>query len=413
MKKIMKLLVTLLISFVILSCQGRSIQTTSQSISTPTTLMPSLASPEMATSTVAPPTTVMPDVLTDKANFISGLSGSLYIGPSQKGTYYEFAFDSGEVFKRQLPENCRLLSTSQNAICDTMLDGSNKGLYVYNILTGKHDFLTEQYISKWGVSGDGNLLLYLSYESENDSGVSVFIYNFETKTRQEVGIMYSNDELAIPWITSVSGNFLIGMNQIKEELMIAETRPGEEKKALIFKPINIAQNFAASEFHEWSPNQALIVLLGYDRNDEPVDFSAYQCTWIAAVYDPYEQNVVATMKAPEGQCFEKVMDSRPAVWSPDNSRFVLSLGQDMCIVDVANFEQGCTPISIHHEEDYGIQSLSWSPDSNYLAYHLVEKMGRRAGELWVYSVKEDKNYLITTDEGFHPSFYGLYLLWGQ
>jgi hypothetical protein len=408
MKIIMKISLAAFFSFAILSCQGRNVQTTHQAIDTAETLMSYPVSPEIATPAPIMPVLTTPDARTVNVNFVSVLSGSLYIGPSDSGIYYELDFDRDRVIEHQLPKNCRLLSPGQKAICQVTAPGVNRlEINVYDVTTGQHDFPENKEVSRWGVSGTEDLLLYVTNQN------TVLIYELETKIQKEVGNLNLNEELTIPWLSSISEGFLIGINYEQKEWMISEIPPEDETKPLVFESINISENIAATDALEWSPNQAMVALVGFDRGDKLAKMSVYQCKWIVTVYDPYKQRVISTVKAPDRQCFGGIFFHQYAVWSPNSSKVVLFPDQDMCIVDLENPEQGCFPVSIPHQVDYIIQSLNWSPDSDYIAYYYDYKFGGASGELWVYSIKENKNYLVATEEVFSSSFLGNYLFWGQ
>ena len=126
------------------------------------------------------------------------------------------------------PKTAHQIPTGRKAVCEAKPDVNTTEIYVYDIATEQTDFWVKRNIERWGVSGDGDFLLYI-IPGPNVNTLSVYIYNFATKTQHEVGIVDVNKEINFPFFTLVSSDFLVGINYEREEWMIAEMLPDAEE----------------------------------------------------------------------------------------------------------------------------------------------------------------------------------------
>lgn len=133
----------------------------------------------------------------------------------------------------------------------------------------------------------------------------------------------------------------------------------------------------------------LVALVGFYKDDEDLIVGTLRCKKVVLFYDPKAQVVRFSAKVHEGQCFTPIALYQDSIWSPDSSKLALVLDQrDICIVDVVENSTSCVPITNYFKAENKVWSLTWSPDSNYIAFI------RTDGEINVFSLHDHETYKI-------------------
>ena len=406
MKKLIRLYTACVLSLLLFSCQRSSEATLMQETPLPSTTTPSLLVPGTHAMTTSTPNMITPEIGTADINFVSELSGSLFIGSYESGTYVELDFDEDRVLYYQFPQHCKLVTIHLKAVCEVDFVSDKAGIYIFDVLTGQRAFTEIRDVGRWDVTSSDELLVY-TLAGPDEIGVLINAYDFITNKSNIAGTFDSKEmTLSIPWLSN-SAKSMIGVNyetlsrDYDDEwyMMYADTMQAE--------PIIVPDNIAATDSIEWSPNDALVALIGFYRDDENPHPGTLRCKKEVLIYDPVAQNIKSTVKVPENRCYTPIDFYQEGVWSPDSSKIALVLDQqDICIVYVSKGGLDCVPISNNDETEYKIRSLAWSPDSNYLVFNGSD------GKIQVYSVKDDKTFIITDAGNLSPSPIGSDLIWG-
>ncbi len=97
------------------------------------------------------------------------------------------------------------------------------------------------------------------------------------------------------------------------------------------------------------------------------------------------------------------------VWSPDSSKLALVLDrQDICIQDLSQKDTPCQMISNNFGSDRYVNGVTWSVDSQWLAYMM------RDMPLQVYSIQDEKTYTLADFTNVaSDELIGLHMVWGK
>lgn len=409
MKKMMKCSVAFIFSSVLLSCQSTvpqaiPIEETATVFSVHTQ---TAQTPETTIQITRTPESINPDPVFADINFVPELSGSLFVGSFDTGLYMELDFDDDQATQYQLPKGCELLSNRLEAVCEVNPDSGKAGIYIYNILTEKRGFTEERNVGRWDLTSSEQLLIYTLAEPEGPE-ISMYSYNLETKTSINVGAFNNNERrLAIPWLSN-SAQSMVGLNYDELAWDDDDSWYMMATDTMEDKPIAVPQHIAATDSVQWSPNDGMVALVGFYRTDEDPPTGSIRCTRVVLIYNPTTDTVESQIEALDGRCFTPIALYQDSIWSPDSSKLALVLDQqDICIIHVSDGESNCAPISSYYQTEYKIRSLTWSPDSAYLAFRGFD------GSLQVYSLKDRKTYFIADTDDLSPSPIGNILVWTQ
>lgn len=408
MKTLIRYCLEFVVALALVACQGRVPPLTpTQSIissSAPNTPPQELETTTPKAFVTATPT---PDAVTANVRFIPELRGNLFVGSFDSGVYIKIDFENGQVFRYKLPGGCQLLSDSQNAVCDNRTSSVIREIYIYNVFTQQREFTENRDVGRWDLTSAEHLLGY-TRARPSETGISIYAFDFITDETTNIGKFDSQQmKLAIPWLSN-SGATMIGLNHETLQwdyddnwyFMKADTMKAEH--------VLVPENIAATDSVEWSPNDALVALVGFYRDDEEPHVGSLRCKKIVLLYDPVTQIVKSLAKVPEGRCYTPIALYQDSIWSPDSSKLALILNQqDICIVYVSEGGTDCVSISDNYGTEYKVRSLVWSPDSNYLAVIGLDDV------LQVYSLADKRMYLIADANELSPLPIGSNLVWGR
>jgi WD40 repeat protein len=403
MKILLKRCTIFAISFILLSCQEMiSQETATQDTIVLPTQTNSLPISETITPATLIPVSITPDTIAAGINFLPELRGSLFIGSYDSGVYIEIDFDHDKVSRYQLPGGCQLLSGGLKAVCEVNPFTDNAEIYIYDVIAERRGF-TEQGVGRWDLTSSEQILAY-TRASPDGIGISIHAYDFETNTSSYVGTFNNKGAtLSLPWLSN-SANSMIGLDMNgpfddDDSWYVMDTSTMEDE------PITVPENIAATNSIEWSPNNALIALVGFYRDDERALPGALTCGKEVLIYDPILKNVKSRIEVPKGRCYDPFYIHPLSIWSPDSSKLALVLDQqDICIIDMLGREPACSLITNYYSSEHYISRLSWSPDSRYVAFIAGDDT------IQVYSINDEKTYHIAD---LSTSPIGSDLVWGN
>jgi hypothetical protein len=416
------------LSVTLLACQGGVSQTTKKletytpsvhiletiKPSTPTKAWPTksatasvLITKELSDLKTPIPKAIAPEIVNEDINFLHELSGILYIGSRDTGVYVKVDFDNDRISRLKLPNDCLLLSNGFKAVCEEKDFSVIKEIFVWDVPARQRVFTDKRDIGSWELSSSERLLAYTPIEPD-ETIQTMEAYDLNTSTAFSIGrIDQRGDTLYIPWLSN-SGQTLIGMNFKDLYNESDDTWYMMDTTDMKAEPILSPYNIAATDSVEWSPDDSLVALVGFYRDDEISSVGTLQCKKTVLFYDPKAKAVRFSVKVPEGRCFSPIALYQDSLWSSDNSRLALVLDQkDICIVDVAKQKPSCDSITNYGQSEDEIRSLAWSPDSNYLAFK------QSNGKIQVFSFRDNAAYLIAKVDDVNYLPIGNNLVWGQ
>jgi len=405
-KILMRHCVIFVLSLTLLSCQGNTQSTQIQETITSPTQTQSVAIPETLIPATGTPRIITPAVITADINFVPELNGSLFVGSSYSGVYIELNFDNDLAFRYQLPEGCQLLANGQKAVCEVSAFSDISEIYVYDVQTGQRDFAEKRDVGMWYLTSSEHLLTY-THAGREGIGISISAYDFRDNTSLNIGTFDNKErKLAIPQLSN-SAKSMIGLNYMGLSWDYDDEWYVMNAGAMEAELINVPANIAADNSIEWSPNDAMVALVGFYRDDENPHVGALRCEKEVLIYDPIAKIVESRVKVPEKRCYTSIDFYPNNIWSPDSSKLALVLDQqDICIIHVSESRPVCFLISNYYKTDNFVTSLTWSPDSNYVAF-IVDR-----NHVQVYSIEDNKTYIIADTDELSSLPIGKNLVWG-
>ena len=343
----------------------QALDTSSPLISTQ--IIPELKSISTATYILK---TITPSFINADINYIPELFGNLYVGSSDIGQYVSIDFDKKTASRMHLPRDCYLLSNGQKAVCEVREFSDIKEIYVLDVLTGHRDFSDKRDVGRWELTSSERFLKYM--RSDPGGGILLEMYDFTSLESYTVGKFDDKETmLSFPWISN-SGQIMIGVNFEDKGMEFDDRWYRMNIKDMKEEPIHIPANIVATDSVEWSPDDALAALVGFYRDDKDPTVGTLRCTKVVLFYDPNSQVIKFSVQVPEGQCITPIALYQDSIWSPDSSKLALVLDQrDICVVDVTKYNPDCVLMN-NPQSGNEILSLTWSPDSNNLAFFTTD-----------------------------------------
>ncbi|MEK6752892.1 MAG: hypothetical protein AABZ00_11585 [Chloroflexota bacterium] len=406
MKNLILQRVTIALLLILLSCQENISGSTpfKETNITPLPQTQSVNSPHITPSETNTPIAIS-TIINASINFLPVLSGSLFVGSADSGEYIKLDFDNDLAFRFYLPKYCELLSVLPRAVCETDNVSDKTEVYVYDILTGQQNFIERKDIGTWNIASSEQILMY-TLAGPNGSEISINAYDFRSNASIYIGT-FNNEEtiFSIPRLSN-SAQSMIGVDYEESSWDTDDNWYVMDASIMKAEALVVPENIAATDSIEWSPNNAMVALVGFYRSDEVPHAGNLRCGKEALIYDPVSKIVKLTIKVPEERCYDHFYLHPRSIWSPDSTKLALVLDQqDICIVDVSEKKPKCFLISNYYQSENYIARLAWSPDSQYIAFI------SGAGEIQVHSVKDNKTYLIATIDNLSTLPIGSELIW--
>lgn len=346
-----------------------------------------------------------PVVLNTDIDFPTELQGKLIIGSGDLEQYFELNFDQPKIIYYKIPSNCLLVGNGREAICDIDSYSDKSIVYIYDLTNSQKIFPFDSAGGRWQLTSSERLLQYMRVDQ---SQIMIDVYDFDAKRSYYMGeFNHNGGRLFVPSISNTA-NSLIGLDNNQElgweyddQWYFMDT------DELIFEPVIVPANIAATDSIEWSPDDTRIALIGFYRDDEIGHAGTLTCGKEVLIYDPIAHVIRKSIKTPEKRCITPTnIFYSHHMWSPDSSKLVLVLDTiDICIIDFTKDNSTCTLITNNFDTDEHLYGLTWSPDSNYIGYFLA------SGEIQIFSIKNNETYSIADLDDLSTSFFGDYLVW--
>ena len=366
----------LLLIIISTSCQAGNEQailpTETRATETPNITDQAAEISETATTEVASP-----------INFISELKGSLFIGSYGTGIYWAIDFDNQKTDRYKLPYLCLLLSNAKQAVC--IADSKTNEVYIYDVVEAEKTFSFEQKGGWWMLTSSESLVEYAISQTE---GRLIYTYDLEDGTSSYVG-KFDDTENKFSWPQiSNSGNLMIGLNHNNMTLEKDDSWFLVDTDSMMSNTVLVPENIVATYSTEWSPDDTMIAMIAFYKDDEIAHVGILNCEKEVLIYDPKLKQIQRSIKVPDGRCFTPTDAYPHHIWSPDSSKIALVLNnQDICVIELFKDENSCNLITNNYGTDDKFGSMAWSPDSDYLAFIIRT-------EILVYSINSKESYYI-------------------
>ena len=335
--------------------------------------------------------------------------GKLYVGASYTGEYIQFDFDQNRIDRIQLPEDCQLLATGKEAICrgSVLVDGlfaESYSLYHVSANEKQNPFINDY--GKWILTSSGRLIESVDFNGEINT---VEAYDLVTKEVIQIGTFENRDyQYLIPFLSN-SGTQMVGVEYGNDPWLLDSRWYFIEKGSMTPESILIPEPlYATTDSIAWAPDDSMVVLLAawddVEQSEGPL------CGKEILLFDPATQAVESIGEVPPDRCITEFPFYPHQVWSPDGSKLVLVLDQqDICIKDLSKKEKPCQVITNNYGSDRYVKGITWSVDSQWLAYMIGDTL------LHVYSIQEVKTYIIADFKGVSSDdrAIGLNMVWGR
>ncbi len=333
-------------------------------------------------------------------NFVSELQGRLFVGSYGTGIYWGLDFENQKTDKYKLPYLCQLLSNAKQAVC--ISDSKTNEMYIYDVVEAEKVFVFEQKGGKWMLTSSESLVEYAISETD---GISIYTYDFEDSTSSYVGKFDDTEEKLYRPLISNSGNHIIGLNDKDSTLGEYESWFLVDTDSMMSNTVSVPENIVATYSTEWSPDDTMIAMIGVYKDDESSrHVGTLACEREVLIYDPKLKQIQQSIKVPDKRCSTALATHPHHIWSPDSSRIALVLDQqDICVIDLSEDETNCHLITDNYGTDNYFASMTWSPDSNYLAFIINN-------EILVYSITSKKTHVIGNKKDL-SQYIGSNLVW--
>ena len=289
----------------------------------------------------------------------------------------------------------------------------NEVTYVYDVVSKEIDFQFPEEMGSWHVTSDEKLIEYYYIFSVVDPAKPIYAYDLESNKFLFIGNFENQGYLYAPKLSN-SGNSLIGIVYQSQQTTIEDYQwYFIDTETMIAEPLRVPENIVATESISWAPDDALVALVGFYRDEgSGADAGTLVCGRVAVIYDPIAQSTIQVINMPDKRCVPPFamysFYSDKYYWSPDGSKLAMVLDQqDICIIDVLNKVDECKLITNNYGTEIGILGLAWSPDIKYLAYIIS------GNDIQVLSLEDETIYSLANivDLSTFPLRHNL--VWGR
>jgi hypothetical protein len=293
---------------------------------------------------------------------------NIFIG-EENGVYIVFTLEDLRSNSITLPDNCIVLWHGRRAICE-----SSKSIFVFDLNNGQKIDLPFAKPYSWHLTVDQRI----DYLQENNRNLfDLFTYNLAGGSVNHILTFNPQDWVLNP-IVSNDAKHIIGGHIESSKLSLVEINP-------LNNAFTVVGNKIPGDITDitWSPVEPI---LGVGSTEFKYQDIPGCTTTIFSTYNATSGEVKQIAHAPFGTCYEYSWSGYARnIWSPDGSMVILIAGKNICIVDISgNSEQNCILIT---KEDEMIKRLSWSPNSQQLAY-IVENMSTGVFSLHIYTIAD-------------------------
>jgi len=335
------------------------------------------------------------------------LVGKLYVGMSYTGEYIQFDFDQNRIARIQLPEDCQILATGKEALCQDNDPGGALIRYsLYDVVKAEKQYPFKDDDGKWILTSSGRLIESVDVTGEKKT---IKAYDLVTKEVIQIGTFENRDyQYLIPFLSN-SGTQMVGVEYGNDPWLLDSRWYFMEKGSMTPESILIPEPlYATTDSIAWAPDDSMVVLLAawddVEQSEGPL------CGKEILLFDPATQAVESIGEVPPDRCITEFPFYPHQVWSPDGSKLALVLDQqDICIKDLSKKEKPCQVITNNYGSDRYVKGITWSVDSQWLAYMIGDTL------LHVYSIQEVKTYIIADFKGVSSDdrAIGLNMVWGR
>ncbi|MBL1197020.1 MAG: hypothetical protein D8M60_21935 [Chloroflexi bacterium] len=306
------------------------------------------------------------------------LSGNLWL--EQGGDDHRFLvvnLSTGEYISIPYPTGCwNFIPNSTYLMCK----GDDQMRYLFDPTTNIK-VQTSIAVDQWYTSTpDGKLLLYQG-GLDGDLGI-LHAFSIQDQAVEEI-IRLPLTEMfpqtfARPYL-STDGRFLTVNKITGEEKFVIEII---ELKSMERVEIPLKKFASIGAGSTWVPNQSKIIY-GEAPGSGPGGIPPTDLYY----FDIETSQLEALGSAPNNYYHLIELDYKHGFWSPAGTQFVVTTGEELCIIDIEKFKQDCyqPPLS-----SWWIQSPVWSPNSNQILFY-------SQGTLMVFDVDTEQFQILVED----------------